>query len=212
MKTACPVFIDRYVAKAHQTFSLEEAYITSALWLHGQGRDGSLWLNNDGWRLNAPLIRRFFFDDGVEVVLTTSPQGIEGRCGNQTHSAHSLPHAAMTLQGDEIQVQLGEISHRFKLDKGRGENLAGKHVSTSISQASLPSHSGAFHLTSPMPGRVTSVLVALNEAVETNQPLLILEAMKMEHTICAPHAGVVDYLPFVSGDVVEGGVELIRLK
>lgn len=36
--------------------------------------------------------------------------------------------------------------------------------------------------------------------------------MKMEHTICAPHAGVVDFLPFVSGDVVEGGVELVRLK
>ena len=46
-------------------------------------------------------------------------------------------------------------------------------------------------LTAPMPGKIIAVMVAAGAHVERGAPLLIMEAMKMEHTITAPHAGIV---------------------
>jgi len=49
-------------------------------------------------------------------------------------------------------------------------------------------------LTAPMPGKIVAVLVKAQQAVKKGDALLIMEAMKMEHTICAPHDGEVDEL------------------
>ena len=63
-----------------------------------------------------------------------------------------------------------------------------------------------------MPGRIVTVLVEAGAAVKKGQPLLVLEAMKMEHTIAAPAAGSVTSLPFAPGDQVEEGVDLIGFE
>ena len=67
-------------------------------------------------------------------------------------------------------------------------------------------------LTAPMPGRVIAVLVKPGQAVRKGQPLLILEAMKMEHTITANRDGKVQSLPFAENAMVEDGAELITLE
>ncbi len=67
-------------------------------------------------------------------------------------------------------------------------------------------------LVAPMPGTVVSVMVAEGEEVGEGQPLLVLEAMKMEQTVAAPHAGVVRSLPFGEGDLVPGGATLAELE
>ena len=67
-------------------------------------------------------------------------------------------------------------------------------------------------LKAPMPGSVIEVLVELGQTVAQGQPLLKLEAMKMEHVICAPAEGVVEILPYMVGDQVEVGVELVGLS
>lgn len=67
-------------------------------------------------------------------------------------------------------------------------------------------------LNAPMPGRVISVLASAGQSVEAGSPLVILEAMKMEHTIRAPYQGVVEEIFFASGDFVEEGMELARVK
>ena len=64
----------------------------------------------------------------------------------------------------------------------------------------------------PMPGKVLRVLVQAGESVEANAPLLVLEAMKMEHTIRAPHAGVVSELRVLVGDQVTGQQLLVVLS
>ena len=61
----------------------------------------------------------------------------------------------------------------------------------------------------PMPGQIVRVLVTENEVVETGQPLLIMEAMKMEHTIRAPHGGVVAQLSADEGAQVGEGELLV---
>jgi len=70
---------------------------------------------------------------------------------------------------------------------------------------------GAGRLTAPMPGRVAQVLVEVGDAVRRAEPLMIIEAMKMEHTVTAPVDGIVDAVRFGVGDLVEEGAELIAL-
>jgi propionyl-CoA carboxylase alpha chain len=63
-------------------------------------------------------------------------------------------------------------------------------------------------LLAPMPGTVVRIAVAAGDPVEAGQPLLWLEAMKMEHTIAAPSAGVVTELPVGVGNQVQIGAVL----
>jgi 3-methylcrotonyl-CoA carboxylase alpha subunit len=67
-------------------------------------------------------------------------------------------------------------------------------------------------LTAPMPGSVIEVLVKEGEAVEQGRALMIIEAMKMEHTIIAPVAGRVAQVRFAPGEQVKEGDQLIALE
>lgn len=60
-------------------------------------------------------------------------------------------------------------------------------------------------LSAPMPGRIVAVLVAVGDGVERGQPLLVLEAMKMETTITAPAGGRIAAIGVAAGDQVEEG-------
>jgi biotin carboxyl carrier protein len=66
-------------------------------------------------------------------------------------------------------------------------------------------------LTAPMPARVVKLAVAEGEEVRANQPLVVLEAMKMEHVVEAPHAGVVRQLCVAAGQQVAAGALLLEL-
>jgi acetyl/propionyl-CoA carboxylase alpha subunit len=74
-----------------------------------------------------------------------------------------------------------------------------------------PAGSGAQTLTAPMPGTVLRVLVAEGDAVEVRQPLLVLEAMKMETPVAAPYDAVVRKVNVAEGDRVAGGAVLVEL-
>lgn len=67
-------------------------------------------------------------------------------------------------------------------------------------------------LTAPMPGKVVAVRVQVGNAVKKGQPLVIVEAMKMEHTIMAPVDGIVEAVNANVGDQVHEKLELVRLK
>ncbi len=67
-------------------------------------------------------------------------------------------------------------------------------------------------LTAPMPGTVVKVLVNEGDEVEEGQTLLVLEAMKMEQSMAAPHAGTVKALPYAEGARVPGGAVLAELE
>jgi biotin carboxyl carrier protein len=67
-------------------------------------------------------------------------------------------------------------------------------------------------MAAPMPGIVLKVLVKVGDAVTKGMPLLILEAMKMEHPIVAPRDGVVDAINCAEGELVQPGVELVTLR
>ncbi|MEG2280424.1 MAG: biotin/lipoyl-containing protein, partial [Comamonas sp.] len=73
-------------------------------------------------------------------------------------------------------------------------------------------HSEGGRLTAPMPGKVVSFAVQAGDTVTKGQPLAVMEAMKMEHTIAAPADGVVQELLYAPGDQVTEGAELIRIE
>ncbi|MER5354848.1 biotin carboxylase N-terminal domain-containing protein [Kitasatospora sp. NPDC002551] len=74
------------------------------------------------------------------------------------------------------------------------------HDAVGEGAAAGAAHHGA--LTAPMPGTVTVVKTAAGESVRKGQPLLVLEAMKMEHVIAAPHDGTVSELRATAGATV----------
>ena len=64
----------------------------------------------------------------------------------------------------------------------------------------------------PMPGTVLKILAKPGDVVKKGAPLIVLEAMKMEHTITAPRDGVVEALNCVEGELVQPGLELVTFK
>jgi len=67
-------------------------------------------------------------------------------------------------------------------------------------------------LTAPMPGKVVAVLAEKGKEVKKGDALVIMEAMKMEHTISAPHDGVVEEILYAVGDQVADGAPLLAFK
>ena len=63
---------------------------------------------------------------------------------------------------------------------------------------------------SPMPGRIVRVLVTAGDEVEAGQPLIVVEAMKMENELRAKHAGKIAEVLVAAGAAVEGNAKLIR--
>jgi 3-methylcrotonyl-CoA carboxylase alpha subunit len=80
------------------------------------------------------------------------------------------------------------------------------------SALSSDSTSGENHLTAPMPGTVVKVFVKAGDKVNKGDKLIILEAMKMEHTVYAPDDGVIKEILFQAGDTLTEGVELLQFE
>ena len=72
-------------------------------------------------------------------------------------------------------------------------------------------HHSPDELLAPMPGQVLKVMVSAGEAVRRNQPLLVLEAMKMQYEIVAPRDGVVERVCATEGAQVAGGATLVAM-
>ena len=91
-------------------------------------------------------------------------------------------------------------------------SLDGKtHIVRERSQGATSSDLGEGGLTAPMPGTVQRVLVKTGQRVREGQPMMILEAMKMEHQISAPESGEVSSIHFKEGDRVDMGETLISI-
>jgi acetyl-CoA/propionyl-CoA carboxylase biotin carboxyl carrier protein len=111
-----------------------------------------------------------------------------------------------TVGAYRVTVRLDGLTHTFhRAGDWLGRDGDAWHVqdfdpvAASLTGAA---HSGADSLTAPMPGTVTVVKVAVGDEVVAGQSLLVVEAMKMEHVISAPHAGTVAELDVTPGTTV----------
>jgi biotin carboxyl carrier protein len=102
----------------------------------------------------------------------------------------------VTLRGERFDVQVED-------ERSRRLNMGRKMVS-------LPE--GELAISAPIPGLVVKVLVEIGQAVVEDQPLVLLEAMKMENEIRTGRAGVVKLISCVTGQRVEQNAILIVLE
>jgi 3-methylcrotonyl-CoA carboxylase alpha subunit len=105
----------------------------------------------------------------------------------------------------------------FDYALGETEYLFTRRGATQITELDVLAHAGQSgneggRLTAPMPGKVVSFAVKAGDKVTKGQPLAVMEAMKMEHTVAAPADGEVVELLFAPGDQVTEGDELLSLK
>jgi propionyl-CoA carboxylase alpha chain/3-methylcrotonyl-CoA carboxylase alpha subunit len=118
------------------------------------------------------------------------------------------------VDGSTVEVEgLGEVAyanvHPDRIIFHRGEALACQEALHAASDRESASD-GAIR--SPMPGKIVSVSVKAGDRVTKGQPLLVLEAMKMEHALTAPFDGVVAELNATAGGQVSEGVVLAKLE
>ncbi|MBF3261983.1 3-methylcrotonyl-CoA carboxylase, partial [Pseudomonas aeruginosa] len=131
-----------------------------------------------------------------------------------------LRHASPSqyrLDGDDLVSRVDGVTRRSAaLRRGRqlfleweGELLAIEAVDPIAEAEAAHAHQGG--LSAPMNGSIVRVLVEPGQTVEAGTALVVLEAMKMEHSIRAPHAGVVKALYCSEGELVEEGTPLVEL-
>lgn len=181
----------------------------------------SPWFNTNAWRLNEGHIRTFVLaHNDVEYQVKVEQK----RNGDKSFYLIDLSGENIESRTVDCQGQLNENvlssyidGYRSKVnlvDNGNELCLFGTHGVFRFNRVmpdfgDAQDDSGLDGLTAPMNGTMVSVLVKNGDSVQKDQALVIMEAMKMEHTIRAPAAGTIDAVYFAEGDMVDGGSELL---
>ncbi len=166
------------------------------------------WAQNSGWRMNgfASRLMEFKIDGDDEPVECHVDVDIGVRYFR--HADVRVAFSWLQREDGTLKVKLGEAKSATRVLRA-GDLLT---VITPQGRTSLtlfdPFHfeqedtGAAGRLTAMMPGRVVKVMATAGDSVKKGQPLIILEAMKMEHTIVSPRDGVVDRVAFKENDLV----------
>jgi 3-methylcrotonyl-CoA carboxylase alpha subunit len=176
------------------------------------GNPADPWTSTHGWRMNGTYRRRLAFGD--EYAATTQAKVYAIDMAYHAHgwtleadgAAHPVAlvsqhdgRTAIRLDGQAIQGTVrrdGETLHVF---------TGGLHhmLAWNDPLAHAGEHETADgRLTAPMPGKVVAVIASNGQLVKKGEPLVIMEAMKMEHTIAAPSDGLVEEVLYQVGDQV----------
>ena len=207
----------------------DEVLFAAALLAHDDAwRSGTdaPWSRPTGWRLGAAAPARYRFAlaestdadrEAIEVAVLGPPE----RAALSLHD--DATHAATLLErhGDRMLVQLDDVARAFRVAR-LADTLwvAAEHADGSTHELRmLPLVRGAAargagartsagasdpRLLAPMPGTVVAVEAADGDAVEVGADILVIEAMKMEHRLRAPHAGIVRISVAVGDRVATG--------
>ena len=182
----------------------------------GHPEPDSPWHRRDGWRINSAASRTLIFRLGeVEKMLAVTDRGgafditLDGVVSTVSGSLN--PRGLLRAELDGLRttatvVVAGERRHLF----GNGRAWQFAAVDPLFHSGEGGGAEGG--LLAPMPGKVIALIAAEGATVDKGAPLLILEAMKMEHTITAPSAGTVKAFRFAVGDQVGDGAELVDFE
>ncbi|MEO5737601.1 MAG: acetyl/propionyl/methylcrotonyl-CoA carboxylase subunit alpha [Variovorax sp.] len=177
---------------------------------------GDPFSRRDGWRSLGVAQRIFSFD------FRGAPQSATLRYLHDGALMLGVGDVSGPLEIGRLPDGQFEVSFngaRHTLDVYANEAVAhvfAAHGATKILSIDRLAHAGDTHaeggrLTAPMPGKVVSFAVKSGDKVAKGQPLAVMEAMKMEHTIAAPADGMVEELLYAPGDQVTEGAELLRI-
>jgi 3-methylcrotonyl-CoA carboxylase alpha subunit len=210
------------------------ALAAAALLADEQGQSGRAadpWTQTHGWRMNGTYRRQLSFTDDYAAAtlpgktyalgLTYHPKGWTIDLDGNKHALALVERRdgryVLRLDGNAVQ---GTVRR-----EGAGAGAGRDHVLHVFSGGTHHvlawedplAHAGAHEaaggrLTAPMPGKVVAVIAASGQTVRKGEPLVIMEAMKMEHTIAAPSDGLVEEILYQVGDQVADGAPLLAFK
>ncbi|MDM0123392.1 acetyl/propionyl/methylcrotonyl-CoA carboxylase subunit alpha [Variovorax arabinosiphilus] len=173
----------------------------------------------DGWRSLGTTARIFAFEFRGETQTATLRYLHDGALMLDVGGANGASGPLVIGRLPDGQIELAFNGARHTLDVYERQGAA--HVfaaagATRITAIDRLAHAGdsqaeGGRLTAPMPGKVVSFAVKAGDKVAKGQPLAVMEAMKMEHTIAAPADGTVEELLYAPGDQVTEGAELLRI-
>ena len=204
-------FIPRYQAQLlPEPGELDDAFwfaaaqgVALSLAPHVRGDDaGSPWASTTGMRLGLPRETTLHLscegqDRALTLDVTAHCAELEGERLTIEHHGVRRSHRAIR-QIDSLYLQWEGDLHRIDLY----DPLA----------AAEASHSHQGGLVAPMNGSIVRVLVGVGQTVEAGAQLVVLEAMKMEHSIRAPKAGVIKALYCQEGEMVSEGSALVAFE
>ncbi len=153
-----------------------------------------------------------FNQEELEIHITQKGNGyIAFELDGKEYSFNQLNDGTIELNGK---------NHKYTTQKFNKDGTIQVFVDDMESYIALPGKvkgkkQGAVSegsLQSPMPGKIFKVLKTVGDNVTKNEPILILEAMKMEHTIKAQKDGVLKNIFFNEGEQVTGGAELCEIE
>jgi 3-methylcrotonyl-CoA carboxylase alpha subunit len=160
-----------------------------------QARSTEPWAQTNGWRMNQTYTRKLSFADehaSYDISVTYGPDGRQFSTGSQA------ARGTVLREGDTFHVFSNGAHYQLTWN----DPMA--HAGETEAEGG--------RLTAPMPGKVVAVLAAKGQEVKKGAALVIMEAMKMEHTIAAPHDGVIDDILYNVGDQVADGAPLLAFK
>jgi 3-methylcrotonyl-CoA carboxylase alpha subunit len=175
----------------------------------------SPWHASDGWRLNLESRQDFrLVLDGAEQVATLH-YGRQGLGLDLGAGRRSVAFASKCE--DRLRITLeGRRFAATVVRRDRSLTIFHDGISTRVElidpiAAAAAREAPSGRLTAPMPGRIVHLHVKAGARVKRGDTLLVLEAMKMEHSIVAPADGIVEGLDYAVGDLVEEGASLLSL-
>jgi 3-methylcrotonyl-CoA carboxylase alpha subunit len=193
------------------------AAITRTLVTEWPGKMPEPFARRDGWRSHGEYLRRFDFEfrGAQQIALLTYKR--DGSLWLEAGGAEG-PLVIGQFPTGEFEVEFAGARQTLDvhLDGATAHVFAPKGA-TKITAIDRLAHAGdtqaeGGRLTAPMPGKVVSFAVKAGDKVVRGQPLAVMEAMKMEHTIAAPADGTVEELMFAPGEQVAEGDELLRMS
>ena len=123
-----------------------------------------------------------------------------------------MKHLKITVNGVPYDVQVEEADAANAASAAAAAPAPKAAASTPAEKPAAAPSAGTESITSPMPGTILDIKVQAGQKVKSGDVLLILEAMKMENAILAPHDAVVDSVLVSKGQSVESGTPLVSLR
>jgi 3-methylcrotonyl-CoA carboxylase alpha subunit len=171
------------------------------------------WNARNGWRIGAPASRLFILthETGeVRATLTYARHGYSVAVGEVV-----TPFTFTFKDGAQTVATPCDQFHGTVITRGEELHVFENGQTTVLTLADPLAHAGedaaeSGRLTAPMPGRIVAVLAQQGSTVSKGTPLIVMEAMKMEHTIAAPADGQLQEVLFSVGDQVTEGAQLVR--
>jgi 3-methylcrotonyl-CoA carboxylase alpha subunit len=188
------------------------------------GRANSPWELSDGFTPNLParVSYAFTWRGGPRTVELEYTRGELVAAALDGEARHSV--AGVVVQEESVAARIGERRWQARYFLSDGSDPSSRHlylwaenerydlVLEDVRTHQFAASAASGGLTTPLPGVVVSVPVSVGQVVTAGEVLMVIEAMKMEHSITAPYAGTVEVIHFARGDRVPEGSQLLGLK